>query len=137
MRHLRCDAGSGRVSVTAEDLRIDPAVLERWLTSMDRARPVGTPNRLDSTRDLAYFVRDGGAVKIGCSERPLVRFEELQKANPRRIELVALFAAGAAAEAYFHGRFSVFRIHGEWYRIAGGLRRFLDALAPRALEVAQ
>jgi hypothetical protein len=112
------------LGTAAEQLSVDEVDLLAWLTKMARARPIARVKR----ERVAYFIDDGQAVKIGESTKVGKRFEDLQKANSRRLTLVAAFRGGPAAEAYYHGRFREHHIHGEWFQRAGTLDAFLSGL---------
>jgi hypothetical protein len=109
----------------AGDLRLDAALLDAWLEKMAAARSVRS---VAPRQYVAYFIADGDAVKIGCSNNLSRRLSDLQKANPRPLVVLAAFNGGAAAEAYFHGRFREHLIHGEWFRVDGALKDFLSTV---------
>lgn len=111
---LRDIAGLPIRSMSPPVLRVPAADFESWLFAMRRRRPM---RKAAPGRDLVYFVSDGTAVKIGRSLDVKRRVAQLQKANPRPVVLLGVFAGGAAAEAYFHGAFRLSRIHGEWFRL--------------------
>jgi integrase len=80
--------------------------------------------------DWVYFIRagDSGAVKIGRSRRPLVRFADLQTSSAEPLRLVLAYRASAAEERMLHHRFRDHRISGEWFAPAVEL---LDFIAER------
>jgi hypothetical protein len=116
--HLRLGNGS-------ELLRVSELELNAWLARMAGAQPLA--ERVPG--DLVYFIAAIGGVKIGHTRDVAHRIDMLQKANPGRLVLQGLFAGGAAAEAYYHGRFRQKLIHGEWFDLTSddlalvGLRR--------------
>lgn len=67
---------------------------------------------------FVYFVQeeDGGPVKIGQAQNPLVRLTELQTGNPRRLTIRALVVAAVGTERSLHLLWgSTARIRGEWF----------------------
>lgn len=65
-------------------------------------------------------------VKIGWSETVAGRLYEVQAGIPELLVLYSLIPARANAEKALHRRFPRQRLHGEWFRLAGGLKRWID-----------
>lgn len=72
-------------------------------------------------KQLVYFIRTVGAdsVKIGVSEFPHFRLEQLQKATPHPLELLGLEYGGRAHEKRLHERFADQHLHHEWFTLSG------------------
>jgi len=64
-----------------------------------------------------------GFFKIGLSQHPLRRLDEIQGSTPYRIELIAFkgFRNAELAEEILHEYFSESHIRGEWFDIADEL----------------
>jgi hypothetical protein len=62
-----------------------------------------------------YFIQAHcGAIKIGRAKDVRYRIKELQCANPRKLELLAVTLDGRR-EADYHRQFAAHRLHGEWF----------------------
>jgi hypothetical protein len=75
-----------------------------------------------------YFVRRGGAIKIGCSTDPKQRISTLQTASVEKLETLAIVPDSVVTEEIAHARFSDLRIRGEWFRADPRLLRFIHKL---------
>lgn len=74
-----------------------------------------------------YFIRVRGTniVKIGSSERPDDRIQQLQVGSPHELELLGtcdspsdeFSDSDGMSEKYYHRRFANRRIRGEWFRL--------------------
>lgn len=64
-----------------------------------------------------YFVQgvDGGPVKIGWSENPEKRLEQLQAASPDQLRILDYIIGDRHHERALHGRLSEYRLRGEWF----------------------
>jgi hypothetical protein len=84
-------------------------------------------------RGYVYFISTANerAVKIGWSSNIAKRLDNLQAANPETLRLVGVVQAGKAKEAEYHKRFRGQKIRGEWYRLPGPIRGFLEMLWAR------
>jgi hypothetical protein len=78
------------------------------------------------TGGFVYFFQagPGGAIKIGASERPSVRFAEIQTSMPFDL-IPMLLLRGSENEQALHERFRYLRIRGEWYRAHDDLLLFI------------
>lgn len=63
-----------------------------------------------------YFIKCGGAVKIGFSIDPKLRLKELQTATPDDLELLGAMAGTTETEDELQARFAEYQIRGEWFR---------------------
>ncbi len=75
---------------------------------------------------IVYLIRSGETdyYKIGCSNNPIKRLDELQPGNPEKLLLVNTRKCSNRREAYgvetaTHSKFAKFRIHSEWFRLKG------------------
>ena len=66
-----------------------------------------------------YFIRQGGqeVVKIGRSESPQRRLDELQTGNPHTLNLMGVIPESNWTEKTLHDRFDELHMRGEWYRL--------------------
>ena len=75
---------------------------------------------------LIYFITDGlGAVKIGSSEDPLGRLRALQTGSSLLLELFGVMPGEAKMERGIHAFFAYLRQHGEWFKLAPKLERYI------------
>jgi hypothetical protein len=99
------------IEACEEFLRLQPTALDSW----------DTINRV-------YFVSDGELVKIGISRRMGSRLSALQTANGRSLEMVLEVPGGREYECKLHHRFGEYRAAGEWFKIVGDLKSWLDQI---------
>lgn len=81
------------------------------------------PLTIDEPEKMLYLIRcNGGACKIGVSKEPETRLKQLQKANPKPLELVATVETvengSKTVEKLFHEYYEADHIHGEWFDLA-------------------
>lgn len=78
-------------------------------------------------RQLVYFIRMVGAdfVKIGISEFPHTRLEQLQAGSPMPLEIVAMEYGGRNHEQALHKRFSDQHARQEWFTFSGPIAEHL------------
>lgn len=77
-------------------------------------------------KTFVYFVTAGPFVKIGLSASPMSRIDALQPWCPLRMELRLLFRGGRSDEAAFHWVFLEYAERGEWFRVEGRLKDFIE-----------
>ena len=71
--------------------------------------------------------RDRGLCKIGFSMSPMKRMETLQTGCPFELSMLARFEnRGRSFERLLHERAQPYHERGEWFRIEGRLKDFLD-----------
>lgn len=75
------------------------------------------------TSSRVYFLSDGELIKIGFSERPEFRKEDLEKEVGLPLTLIGTLPGGAMLESRLHRRFSDFRVRGEWFSITEDMAR--------------
>lgn len=77
---------------------------------------------------MIYLIAAGDRVKIGIAKDPSKRLASLQIGSPERLDLIATFPGSRKTEARLHERFKRYRLAGEWFRVHGHLRRFVETL---------
>lgn len=80
---------------------------------------------IQSERQLVYFARAGGKVKIGTSRDVPARLRSLQTGCPHPIELLHVEVGDEAREQVWHDRFKHLRAQGEWFHLSGLLAEML------------
>ena len=82
---------------------------------------------------MIYFIQEGttGPIKIGTSNNPRKRLEQLQTATHRKLRLIHYEEGGETREAVIHKWLAEYRIHGEWFRPAERLVNFINYLRHR------
>lgn len=69
-----------------------------------------------------YPIEIGNHVKIGVAKSPSSRLQALQCGSPNELRVLGLlWDAGADTERYFHSKFSVYRVRGEWFELQDDL----------------
>lgn len=65
-----------------------------------------------------YIIRcgDSGMVKIGWAVDPELRCRDLQTGHWEPLSLIRVMEGDVRDEGWMHGRFSEFRVRGEWFR---------------------
>lgn len=81
-----------------------------------------------------YFIACGNRVKIGWSGGVNARLRALRTTMPERLHLLHVVPGTRADELRFHQEFAEQRMHGEWFRLEGGLAAFLRPFIDRAAE---
>lgn len=79
---------------------------------------------------VVYFIlaEHSKHVKIGVTTDPQRRLEELQTGHHERLRLVSTVPGGPSEEKSYHRRFSKYRAHGEWFKVNGALKEFIERL---------
>ena len=77
---------------------------------------------------------DDSYVKIGSTQKLVDRLSNLQTGNPRRLALLVAFYAGERGwtEERLQARFAAQRQGGEWFRIEGEVRTWLEPTLEQA-----
>lgn len=85
--------------------------------------PFDVPDRANdlSTSGWAYALGgpDRDRVKIGRSNTPKQRLQDLQSGSPVPLAILWQAEGGAALERHLHNHFAARRLHGEWFNFAG------------------
>lgn len=85
---------------------------------------------------MIYFIQQGkdGPIKIGKSDAPQQRLEQLQTANPYQLN----FLGGASDYTYnetdIHKKFKHLRLKGEWFKPEKELFDFMNKACPGRRE---
>jgi len=112
--------GEGDYLQAIEGLFLSPSSFlrsEERLRTKERRREY-----MDFETETVYFISDGEFVKIGRSENPLLRFYNIQGANPKKLEILHIVECN---ESIFHILFGKYKHRGEWFKIEGELKEFL------------
>jgi hypothetical protein len=80
---------------------------------------------------MIYFIETQGHVKIGYSNDPQRRFNNLTVGCPTKCTLIAVIEGDMADEKDIHERFKANRIRGEWFEFTPEINAFM---AKRAVE---
>ena len=74
-----------------------------------------------------YIASSGKYYKIGISEDPDKRIQQLNTANPEGVELIASFdtECAEATEHEFHKAFAARRVNGEWFNVPESYIEFI------------
>lgn len=84
---------------------------------------------LNPETEYVYFIGavDTGLVKIGYTKGDVeFRLAMLQIGSPIHLYLIGALEGGKETETKLHKRFKSFHSHGEWYRIEGELKTYLE-----------
>lgn len=75
---------------------------------------------------FVYFIGDGECVKIGFSTNPKNRLSNLQVGSSKELKLLYTIQGSEKDERAIQNLFSDYYERGEWYKIEGRLKGFLD-----------
>lgn len=80
--------------------------------------------------EFVYFILDSwGCIKIGTSENPWQRLEQIRTSHSQEVALVAVIPnAGRAKERELHQRFRKAQLNREWFIPQGPLVALIDLL---------
>lgn len=83
-----------------------------------------------------YIVQLGyrPVVKIGITRDIWARLKTLQDANPEILRVRAVLDGDAEREAQLHLRFMQHWIRGEWFRLEGSLKQYIESLQRPAMR---
>lgn len=88
-----------------------------------------TPVRsIDNDPTKIYFIRLGGAVKIGRSTNPWARLNALKTAMPETPELLGYFCGVPADERRLQEKWGHLKLNREWFRLTHELAAEIDRL---------
>ncbi len=76
---------------------------------------------------MIYFVRAGEFIKIGYSNSPWSRFDNLQTANPDLLEMIAISPGDYAMESELFSVFSEYHYRGEWFHNGSRIQEYCRA----------
>lgn len=79
---------------------------------------------------FVYFIQGvrGGPIKIGFAMVPERRLADLQAGSNVELPLICCVPGFPQTEGELHARFEKERLHGEWFRASGRLKRFIADL---------
>ena len=66
---------------------------------------------------MIYFITDGNFTKIGVSNDVTRRLKELQTSNAKELSILKTIEGEYVLESKLHDFFSVYNVHGEWYKL--------------------
>jgi hypothetical protein len=139
-RRTNCSRAAGRQILDASGLRFWSDCHGPWLTT--RAARQITPRLREAAAEKqatrislvattalesVYFISDGENVKIGAALEPRRRLADLQVANARLLTLLFVRPGGFAEETRLHDLFWDHHERGDWFRIEGDLKAFIEA----------
>lgn len=90
------------------------------------------PAPVSSARNVVYFIKCQGFVKIGTASNFSNRLTGLQTASPFDLEVLATIPGDTRKERELHERFREFHHRLEWFRLEGELANFVSSLSRRA-----
>jgi hypothetical protein len=92
-----------------------------------QTNPMGSTQPMDA-QGFVYFIetQDGQFIKIGFSNRPMVRAGQLGTVMP--IRLIGYFPASRATERWLHIKFAANHSMGEWFENTDAIREFIGIL---------
>lgn len=99
-------------------------------------RPAPEPSKAkDADQDgYVYFMKAGNVVKIGFTTNPRARLHSLQTGCADPAIIVKIVEGTRRKERYFHKRFEIYRLKGEWFDLRGMLAKYLErCISPVAL----
>ena len=76
-----------------------------------------------------YFIYSAGLVKIGYSTNWRARFDDIYQGCSHHAELILVMPGDRKLERDYHTLFAESRMGGEWFRLEGNVRRFLEIYA--------
>lgn len=80
-----------------------------------------------------YFIKCEGFVKIGISKKPHVRIQTLQIGSPFKYNVIGTIQVEVAykLEKEIHWLFEEYNERGEWFRLEGALKNWLENILPK------
>jgi hypothetical protein len=109
---------SERVRKEAERLREHKKELTAY--NLDKSYNTVTEKEAFAKKPTGYvyFVQGccGGAIKIGFSKNPEKRLQGLQTGYPDTLRILLLVPGKEKTEQYFHRKFELYRLNGEWFK---------------------
>lgn len=91
-------------------------------------REENPPVARSTVKGYVYFIGGEGRVKIGFANNVAKRLSALQTSCPFELRLLASFQGKMKREREFHERFAALRMSGEWFRLEGEIKDFLESL---------
>lgn len=78
--------------------------------------------------DYLYFIKGGNFIKIGRSNDPKERIQQLQVSSPERLIFIKTFYNRGLYEFPIHNIFKSIRVQGEWFNDCKKLRNYIELL---------
>lgn len=75
---------------------------------------------------MIYFIKCGEFVKIGCSDDPKRRFDEMKTANPYELKIIGVMDGGDIEEQRLQAAFEAYHHKYEWFFLSKAIRSFVD-----------
>lgn len=86
---------------------------------------INTPSR---SQCWVYFIQSQGLIKIRTTRNVGSRLSSLQTSSPQPLKLLCVIPGDRSKEKQLHDRFAELRESGEWFRLEGELRGYLESL---------
>ena len=98
----------------------------RVATAIDKAE-----NPFEAPKMKVYFIQPNGepVVKIGVSAVVGGRLSALSTSHYKDLVLLATMDGGVGDERELHKRFAKLRVRGEWFKLEGELKKFVEKLS--------
>lgn len=88
---------------------------------------------------MIYFIQEGsdGPVKIGLSNDPGRRLQQLKTGSSKPLRLLAVIEGNANKERELHTAFREFSINSEWFKPVTDIFLYISRMAPEALAIVE
>lgn len=85
-------------------------------------------NNDNNRNTYIYFIQSniGGPIKIGLSDNPDLRLEEIQRMSPFKLQILATTIGDYKLENELHKRFKHLRYHDEWFEPGKELLNYIS-----------
>jgi DNA-binding XRE family transcriptional regulator len=77
---------------------------------------------------MVYFIKQGGHVKIGFTNRFKTRLNQLQVSSPVKLEVLSIVEGDKNDEKTLHQKFNHLYSYGEWFIYCDELKNYIDLL---------
>jgi hypothetical protein len=120
-------------AVLCGNLGIDMETLDRRLARGAFPRPIKFGDIklwrwADVGKSRIYFVECGGFIKIGLTSNPKQRLANLANTSGPALKPLLVIPGTRATELKLHKKFRHLHDHGEWFRAAPELLRYIEGL---------
>ena len=77
---------------------------------------------------MIYFIQCGenGPIKIGQSDNPKERLEQLQTGSPYKLKLLWVYKGDQFTEQEIQDKFTLLHIRGEWFKPSKDIFNFIE-----------
>jgi len=88
---------------------------------------------------MIYFIQEGdnGPVKIGFSNDPGRRLQQLKTGSSKPLKLLAVIEGDANKEKELHASFQEFHISGEWFKPVTEIFLYISSMAPGTFKIVE